>query len=118
MQSSVDELIEMTKIAKFASDLRKRSEEIVFNEAKDAIGLPMESKKYASSKCNRCYGKGGYVRVVEPVLSPDGQVYTKFHVVCECVHKGYSRTRIKIQNYMEKGVTFEEAAVRAGLKLP
>lgn len=115
--SSLQEAIKYTSRAEQAKKLKAMAEGPVWQDAKDAIGLPQESPQYAVAKCNTCYGKGWLIRHTKPVASPDGAKYAKFYVVCNCVNKGYVKIRKKIEAEMALGFTFEQAAMRCGFKL-
>lgn len=115
--SSLQEAVTLTARAEQAKRLKAMTEGPVWETSKDSIGMPQESPQYASHKCNTCYGKGWLIRHTQPVASPDGARYSKFHVICNCVNKGYVKTRKKIESEMAHGFTLEQAAARIKFKL-
>lgn len=87
--------------------------EPVFNKSKDKIGLPMEHVAYANKKCRECNGKGWNIRHYPYFVTITPEIgSSSFYSICDCVHKGYSKTRIKIEALMEKGLSLKQAAER------
>lgn len=115
--NAIEELKLASDKAKLEQDLARRVAGPVFVASKDSIGLPQEDPQYASSKCKTCHGKGYAILHVKPIVSPYGNVYSKFHVVCDCVHKGYAKTRLKVQAWLDQGLKLEEAAKKAKFNL-
>lgn len=78
----------------------------LFKDKKDQIGLPMESIIYVKKNCNECYGKGyitsligdGYI-LNETKLKVKNDVMDTYP--CLCMHKGYARTRLKLEAQIE-----------------
>ncbi len=111
--NAIEEVARAAEKAKVEQELANRSRGPVFTSSKDKIGLPQEDPQYASAKCNTCYGKGYAIRHVKPIVSPYGNSYDRFYVVCECVHKGYTKIRLKVEEGLGQGLTLEEAAKKA-----
>lgn len=102
-------------------EIMARTKGPVFNQKPDKIGLPMESPAYASHKCKKCWSKGYYVQhLKEPLMIPQAvgpaEPHKKFYNLCECTNKGYSKLRLKTQEFLDAGMDLETAARKAGFK--
>lgn len=58
-----------------------------FSEDKDKLGLPLEHRNYVKRSCNRCLGRGFEIQ------SMGGRHYQ----TCNCVKRGYARTRALLE---------------------
>lgn len=80
-----------------------------FNVAPDQIGLPLEHKDYVKRTCKRCLGRGYQTLLVGDGYREDasgGRVkrVARRLETCDCVHKGYSKTRLAFQKRVDEDV--------------
>lgn len=62
-------------------------EPFAYNVAPDNVGLPLEHPRYAKRSCNWCYGRGYVIQMIP----------NRHYQTCNCVHRGYTRTRLRFE---------------------
>ena len=74
-----------------------------FNQNLDKAGLPLEHAAYVKKNCKVCFGRGYQVALVGDGYLPKASGKAReprkarTYQLCGCLHKGYSRARLKLQ---------------------